>query len=318
MLSFVSTNDKQDKSILFLSHYSLLYVNNQSKSEFSNQSETSSLSSFAPISNFFHALESPREESLNSPKKKMFNLINRNSSSMKTPITLNNEPESPRNSVFQKNRKSLGTKSSPLPQTTETPSSELPSPRNYQPFKRFSNTPKSSPSPQIPQTPEASPTTKTSFLSFKNSRAFSIFKKKTEEIPALVRSHSDNLMKILKDIDKRILFKEYAKKEYSDENIRFWEDVQIFKSMEDLEMKLDKMEEIQKNYLTNGAIYEINISLKLVEVVKEKIFQNLLNNEIEDDKLFDCIANDLIGGILNDTFSRFRFHESYLNLKLKE
>jgi hypothetical protein len=56
----------------------------------------------------------------------------------------------------------------------------------------------------------------------------------------------------------------------------------------------------------------------LVEVVKEKIFQNLLNNEIEDDKLFDCIANDLIGGILNDTFSRFRFHESYLNLKLKE
>jgi hypothetical protein len=315
-LSVVSTNHLQEQSLLYLSHYSLIFANKKNLEAnigtiIHSESSLSSLNSFGPISNFFHTNDSPREETVTSPKRHRFSLIKRSSSSLKTVQSKTEQTDSPRNSM-----KSPG---------TQTPLSEL-SPRISSTTKRTKYSMKSSPAPQTPttptpHTPESSPTpviSKSSFLSFKNSRTFSIFKKKTEEIPALVRSHSDNLMRILKDIDKRVLFKEYAKKEFSDENMRFWKDVQLFKSLEDLETKLDKMEEIQKNYLTNGAASEINISTKLVEVVKEQIFQNLLNNEIEDDKLFDSIANDLIGGILNDTFSRFRFSESYLNLKLKE
>jgi hypothetical protein len=148
----------------------------------------------------------------------------------------------------------------------------------------------------------------------------SFFKRKKNEdsnLNPLARCNSDNIIKTLKDEEKRKLFLEYAKTEYSDENIRFWEDVQIFKSLEDLEAKLDKMEEINEKYLTVGSTFEINSTSDLLNDVKTKVFECLKENSANQE-LFDELLKDIIGGILNDTFSRFRFHESYLNFKQKK
>jgi hypothetical protein len=309
MLSVVSTNKKHDKILLYLSHYSLIYAkeiysnkntSNESISSGTNVQGVSFWSSFTGINEI---ILGSNMEDLTSTKKNRFSLMNRASLRLSS-ISSQSSNNSPTITENQLNR-TISPKAS----------LEISKAKSTQNSPRNSFVPNRSVSPKFVFAETSSP--KSSFQNFRNSMNFSIFKKKKDSLPFLVRSHSDNIVRILKDVDKRLLFKEYSKKEFSEENVNFWEDVQIFKSLEDLEMKLDKMEEIQKNYLTKGEKYEININLDLLEVVKEKIFQNLQKNEIEDNELFDSILNDLVGGILNDTFSRFRFHESYLNLKLK-
>jgi hypothetical protein len=173
--------------------------------------------------------------------------------------------------------------------------------------KNFFINPLNSPRIKSPTTPTSSRIPLSGFFKRKNN----------EDSNPLARSNSDNIIKTLKDEEKRKLFLEYAKTEYSDENIRFWEDVQIFKSLEDLEMKLDKMEEINEKYLTVGSTFEINSTSDLLNDVKTKVFECLKENSANQE-LFDELLKDIIGGILNDTFSRFRFHESYLNFKQKK
>jgi hypothetical protein len=310
MLSVVSTNKKHDKILLYLSHYSLIYakeiVSNSNKNTSNSSISTNGqgVSFWSSISGINEIILGSNVDDPTSSKKNRFSLMSRASLRLLSPISSKSASNSPTNTE----NTSISPKAS----------LEISKAKSTQNSPRNSFIPNRSVSPKFVIAEKSSLTPKSTFQNFRNSMNFSIFKKKKDSLTLLVRSHSDNIVRILKDVDKRFLFKEYSKKEFSEENVNFWEDVQIFKSLEDLEMKLDKMEEIQKNYLTKGEKYEININLDLLEVVKEKIFQNLQKNEIEDNELFDSILNDLVGGILNDTFSRFRFHESYLNLKLKD
>jgi hypothetical protein len=74
---------------------------------------------------------------------------------------------------------------------------------------------------------------------------------------------SYDLSQVLLDEKKRTFLFQHAEKEYSTENIKFWEDVKEFKRINDSTQRMDKAEFIFRNYLSSDSEFEINTSRRL-------------------------------------------------------
>jgi hypothetical protein len=85
---------------------------------------------------------------------------------------------------------------------------------------------------------------------------------KVEKVKKVSRVSYD-LSQVLMDEKKRTFLFQHAEKEYSTENIKFWEDVKEFKRINDSTQRMDKAEFIFRNYLSSDSEFEINTSRRL-------------------------------------------------------
>jgi hypothetical protein len=84
------------------------------------------------------------------------------------------------------------------------------------------------------------------------------FRSKKKEVSNL-RKLSHTLTDILQDIKLRSTFKNFTESEYSSENVNFWEDVEKFKRIRDLNKRIEEGERIFEMYLTSISEQEINV-----------------------------------------------------------
>jgi hypothetical protein len=91
------------------------------------------------------------------------------------------------------------------------------------------------------------------------------FEKKVEKVENIkkVSRVSYDLFQVLVDEKKRIFLYQQAEREYSTENIKFWEDVKEFKRTTDSTQRMDKAEFIFRTYLSSDSEFEINTSRRL-------------------------------------------------------
>jgi hypothetical protein len=85
------------------------------------------------------------------------------------------------------------------------------------------------------------------------------FRSKKPEFKITSRKISLTLLDILQDSKMRSTFKNFTESEYSCENVNFWEDVEKFKKIRDLNERIEEGERIFEMYLTSISEQEINV-----------------------------------------------------------
>jgi hypothetical protein len=118
------------------------------------------------------------------------------------------------------------------------------------------------------------------------------------------------MMDIMKDGSKRNIFKEFSRYEYSSENLEFWENVQLFKSTDDVLERMVKAEDILTRFLSPESEEEINITARTVLKTKTYLCENMENGNCPTDT-FDSVIFELECGPLSDTLSRFKLTKDY-------
>lgn len=126
----------------------------------------------------------------------------------------------------------------------------------------------------------------------------------------------ENLMSVLKDPLKRKYFKLFAKKEYSEENVSFWEEVQSFSKEESASKRIEYAHRIIATYFDDNSLQTINTSKWLKNCVKVELALQQKNNVCHQD-LFHCVVSDLELNVLGDTFKRFLESQIYQEMKEK-
>ena len=105
------------------------------------------------------------------------------------------------------------------------------------------------------------------------------------------------------------IFKKYAKKEWSLENILFYEDVQKYKNITSFKYAQRRSKEICNNFINPGSPLEINLSSHVRRSTQEKV-----KNIIEYKDGFKIIFDDSIKETkrnMRDTFARILKEEDY-------
>lgn len=105
----------------------------------------------------------------------------------------------------------------------------------------------------------------------------------------------------------RKVFRIFLKKEYSDENIIFWEACISLKSVKDDLQFRDKAEKMFKNHLDPASPHEISLDFK----VKESM---LLERENPSREVFDEAQAKIYSLMQRDSFPRFLASENYKDL----
>ena len=179
---------------------------------------------------------------------------------------LSESPVSPHKGML-----SLGISLKKCLSSRSVPSSPKISPRNsgnflnsMNPYLRLSNKSLSSndslfeiPLNIVKPSPRASPNERKEFFS-----RFRIPSRSELKIPR----KSLGITEILQNNDSKSKFMEFARKEYSEENLEFWDEVKEFKNIDDLEERMNKAEMMFNLYLTSEAQAEINIPAKLCKL----------------------------------------------------
>lgn len=112
------------------------------------------------------------------------------------------------------------------------------------------------------------------------------------------------LMDVLNDSFKRKYFKIYCAKEFSMENILFWEIVMKFKETKELKKRYLLADEIFNSFLNDDSALNINTSKILINKTMVN-YQKQKNKGICEPDLFDEIRKDVQFGVMKDTFFRF-------------
>jgi hypothetical protein len=125
------------------------------------------------------------------------------------------------------------------------------------------------------------------------------------------KQEKEELNSILRDEFGREIFTNFAKQEWSVENISLWDDIQDYLDEKNSTQRQLKATNIFFNYL-NGtdSKLEVNLNTSLCQNLKESI-----DNDPElDDHLFDSILQSVKVN-LADTFSRLRLRNDYKSWK---
>eukprot|EP01080_Neovahlkampfia_damariscottae_P012043 gene12043-5439_t len=106
------------------------------------------------------------------------------------------------------------------------------------------------------------------------------------------------------------LFSNFCELEYSIENVKLYENIQIFLKEKDQHAKEEMAQKIDDKYLNSDSLFEVNISSR----TKNEFRQNL--NSI-DDNLIENLLKDVTMN-LSDTWNRFVITSDYTNFKYLE
>ncbi|CAF1400635.1 unnamed protein product [Rotaria sp. Silwood1] len=125
-----------------------------------------------------------------------------------------------------------------------------------------------------------------------------------------IKRWSFSINELLKDPIGRDLFWKFLDKEYSSENLRFYEaciQLRFHTSQKDV---LNRVKEIYNEFLSPGAYYSINIDQRVMNLTKNNMI-NFPNRYTFDE------AQDHIFNLMNrDTYARFLRSETYKELLL--
>jgi hypothetical protein len=125
----------------------------------------------------------------------------------------------------------------------------------------------------------------------------------TDSKPEIPQLSKLSLTEILEDDSKRKFLKSFATREYSVENIIFYEEVMKFQKMDQEERK--KKSKLMSDFFFNSdSIYEINTTKKMKDDVE-------LNFEESPAELFDEILRDIVLNTISNTYDRFIFSDLY-------
>ncbi|XP_022235722.1 regulator of G-protein signaling 7-like, partial [Limulus polyphemus] len=133
--------------------------------------------------------------------------------------------------------------------------------------------------------------------------------KQTKEVhPRRVRRWAFSLQELLRDTAGREQFVRFLEKEFSAENLKFWDAVQELKQVHSKDVPL-KVEETWNEFLAPDANFPINIDSKSYELTKK-------NMETPDRWTFDEAAAHLYHLMKNDSYQRYLrsdMYKEYLN-----
>jgi hypothetical protein len=140
---------------------------------------------------------------------------------------------------------------------------------------------------------------------------FPIFLSLYWEIKRKTKKNINNeLTSCLKNPEVLKLFKEYCKKEWSNENLQLYEEIIIFQTTIKFEMKIELFNSIVKSYILRNSPYEVNINESMS---KEKLINLYKSNDDEKKALndvFDYVLDEILIN-LQDTFFRFKNSNMY-------
>eukprot|EP01080_Neovahlkampfia_damariscottae_P011517 gene11517-4681_t len=127
-------------------------------------------------------------------------------------------------------------------------------------------------------------------------------KKMTKENARIV------IRELFKDSELIIIFRKFAEKEYSIENVLFRDDYSAYQKIKNEEMLRVKAEEILEKFFFSTSSYELNVRGKGIKRIQERLTAN-------DDlpTLFDEVMNEVELN-LADTYSRFIMSQAYIVL----
>ncbi|CAH6793206.1 Rgs10 [Phodopus roborovskii] len=114
-----------------------------------------------------------------------------------------------------------------------------------------------------------------------------------------------SLENLLEDPEGVMRFREFLKKEFSEENVLFWLACEDFKKLEDKKQMQEKAKEIYRTFLSNKASSQVNVegqsrlSEKILEEPHPLMFQKL------QDQIFNLMKYD--------SYSRFLKSDVFLN-----
>jgi hypothetical protein len=127
----------------------------------------------------------------------------------------------------------------------------------------------------------------------------------------------NNMMSELYDVleqdTKRIYFEKFATAQQCTEGIIFYEDVKLYKKLDDICAKAKKAQEIVTVFLCPEGMFQINTKSVLVEEIE----WNIQNGKI-DDTLFDDVLREMVANTLLDAFCRFKHDTSYELMQVSE
>lgn len=131
-------------------------------------------------------------------------------------------------------------------------------------------------------------------------------KESYKNIIELIRPSIDQIHKwstsfedVMTDKTGMMLFDVFLQQEHSDENLKFWLEVNKLKGLEDTNEKRDKMKNIYNEYLKPMSSKEVNIS----GTARRKIEEELLNEP--SDVVFDIAQKQVFLMMLRQSYPRF-------------
>ncbi|KAL9652777.1 hypothetical protein ABK040_010810 [Willaertia magna] len=101
--------------------------------------------------------------------------------------------------------------------------------------------------------------------------------------------------------EKRSEFKEFCRKEHNLENILFLEDIQLYKSLGNIQERVNMQQEMFDKYIRLDAEFQLNISQEDLQIYSFKISKGL--GEIE---LFDGLEKIVVESIIHNSYKRWR------------
>mmetsp|Transcript_59025 Transcript_59025/g.117270 ORF Transcript_59025/g.117270 Transcript_59025/m.117270 type:complete len:339 (-) Transcript_59025:11-1027(-) len=112
-----------------------------------------------------------------------------------------------------------------------------------------------------------------------------------------------NLHYLLASNKGKDVFEEQLQKEYSDENLAFWQTVRAYRDLEtDGAARLAKAREIESQFVVNGAPREINLPSKIQEALVQQLKACTTEAPLD---LFDPASHEIFSLMERDTYRRF-------------
>lgn len=118
---------------------------------------------------------------------------------------------------------------------------------------------------------------------------------------------NDSIVTLLSNPDLHDSFKDFAKSEWSVENVLLYDDIINFEKS----MTLEDAKKIISNYLEKGAPLEVNITRKEADIVIKKMNDGELTSELFSDIKQTTLIN------LGDTYARYIFSDDYITWEFK-
>ncbi|KAH8284293.1 hypothetical protein KR044_010046, partial [Drosophila immigrans] len=141
--------------------------------------------------------------------------------------------------------------------------------------------------------------------------------KNSKEVPVRrVKRWAFSLRELLNDAIGRDQFTKFLEKEYSGENLKFWESVQEMKALPQSEIK-EAIQKIWQEFLAPDAPCPVNVDSKSVELAREAVNSPSGPNRW----CFDVAASHVYHLMKSDSYSRYlrsEMYKDYLNCSRKK
>eukprot|EP00743_Colponemidia_sp_Colp-15_P002511 GILK01002723.1.p1 GENE.GILK01002723.1~~GILK01002723.1.p1 ORF type:complete len:1012 (-),score=241.04 GILK01002723.1:205-3156(-) len=134
-----------------------------------------------------------------------------------------------------------------------------------------------------------------------------------EDDPHELTEILSSLTNVLNDDRGLYWFIEFAKSEFSDENIRFWRDVSLLLLSVESDQKKSQMQEIFDKYVKAGSEFEVRVDDATRRCLKEA----LAANQMEDfNRAIKTLQNDVLRFMEQDQWPRFKTSEFWRKCRM--